>query len=105
MISRVTLFSLLLALTLGAGIRLWDAQQRDDCALYMAGDHSLPASEMVWSGTRQIEVRCSDWIMRQPLRVQVLCLLDVLLAVVFLLNALGDLQNWLRTRRRTRPSV
>jgi hypothetical protein len=105
MISRITLFSLLLALMLGTGIRLWDAQQRDNCALYMAGDKSALASEMVMSGTRQIEVPCRDWIMRQPLLVQVLCLLDVLLAVVFLLNVLGDLQDWLRQRRRMRGST
>jgi hypothetical protein len=102
MISRVTLFSLLLALMLGAGIRLWDAQQKDNCALYMAGDRTLPASELVISGTRQIEVPCNDWIMRQPMRVQVLCLLDLVLGVVFFFNALLDLQRWLQTRRRMR---
>jgi hypothetical protein len=101
-ISRVTLFSLLLALILGAGIRLWDAQQRDNCSLYMAGDRTVPASEMVISGTRQIEVPCSDWIMRQPLRVQVLCLLDLVLGVVFFFNALADLQRWLQSRRQMR---
>jgi hypothetical protein len=102
MISRVTLFSLLLALMLAAGIRLWDAQQQDNCALYMAGDRTLPASEMVVSGSRQIEVKCNDWIMRQPLSVQVLCLLNVALAVVFILNALGDLRDWLQVRGRKR---
>jgi hypothetical protein len=102
MISRVTLFSLLLALMLGAGIRLWDAQQKDNCALYMAGDRTLPASELVISGTRQIEVPCNDWIMRQPMRVQVLCLLDLVLGVVFFFNALLDLRRGLQTRRRMR---
>jgi hypothetical protein len=62
----------------------------------------MPKSEWVISGTRQIEVPCSDWSMRQPLAVQVFCLLDLLLAVVFLLNALLDLQGWLRMRRRMR---
>jgi hypothetical protein len=102
MISRVTLFSLLLALMLGAGIRLWDARQKDNCTLYMAGDRTVPASEMVISGTRQIEVPCNNWIMRQRMRVQVLCLLDLLVGVVFFFNALSDMQRWLQTRRNMR---
>jgi hypothetical protein len=40
--------------------------------------------------------------MRQPMRVQVLCLLDLTLAAVFLLNALVDLRKWLEMRRRRR---
>jgi hypothetical protein len=40
--------------------------------------------------------------MRQPMRVQVLCLLDLVLGVVFFFNALLDLQRWLQTRRRMR---
>ncbi len=101
-ISRVTLFSLLLGLMLGAGIRLWDARQKDNCSLYMAGDKTLSASQMVVSGTRQIVVPCNDWIMRQPMRVQILCLLDFVLLVVFFLNALADLQRSLRSRSRMR---
>ena len=98
MISRVTLFSLLLGLMLATGIRYWSDGLRDNCARYMAGDKSLPASEWVVSGTRTIEVPCSDWIMRQPMRVQLLCLLDLVLAVVFVLNALADLRDWLEIR-------
>jgi hypothetical protein len=96
------LYSLLFGLMLGLGIRLWDAQQRDDCALYNAGDRSVPASVMVISGSRQIEVPCNDWIMRQPLKVQLLCLVDLIIGVVFFFNALSDLQQWLRMRRRMR---
>jgi hypothetical protein len=102
LISRVTLFSLLLALMLGAGIRLWDARHLDNCSLYMAGDKTLPASEMVVSGSREIEVPCSDWIMRQTLTMQVLCLVDLVLGVLFFLNALADLQRWFQSRRRMR---
>ncbi len=98
--SRVTLFSLLLALLLGVGIRLWTMQQRDACTPYLAGDQSAQKSEWIVSGTRQIEVPCSDWFMRQPLRVQLLCLLDVALAVLFVLNALSDMQQWLALRRQ-----
>jgi hypothetical protein len=104
MISRVTLFSLLLGLMLGAGIRLWYMRQRDDCALYLAGDKSVPASEYVVSGTRMIEVPCNDWFMRQPMRIQVLCLVDLAIAVIFVLNALSDLREWLESRRRLRQA-
>jgi hypothetical protein len=100
--SRVTLFSLLLALLLGVGIRLWYDGQRDACTPYLAGDTKVPSSEWVLSGTRTIEVPCDDWIMRQPLRVQVLCLLDVALTVLFVLNALSDLRDWRQFRRRMR---
>ena len=103
-ISRVTLFSLLFALLLATGIRLWSdsGAQRDACAPYLAGDKSAQSSEYVASGTRMIAVPCRDWIMRQPLRVQILCLLDLALALVFLLNALGDLRDWLHLRRLRR---
>jgi hypothetical protein len=102
LISRVTLYSLLLALMLGLGIHLWDARQQDDCALYNAGDRSVPSSVMVLSGTREIEVPCNDWIMRQPLKVQLLCLVDLVIGVLFFFNALSDFQQWLRMRRRMR---
>jgi hypothetical protein len=38
--------------------------------------------------------------MRQPVRVEVLCLLDLALGVLFVLNALGDLREWMAMRRR-----
>jgi hypothetical protein len=101
-ISRVTLFSLLLGLLLAAGIRLWSDSQRDACAPYLAGASTVQRSEWVVSGTRMIEVPCSQWLMRQPLRVQVVCLLDLVLAVTFVLNALADLRDWLAMRRRMR---
>jgi hypothetical protein len=102
MISRVTLFLLLLGLMLGLGIRLWSEGQRDACAPYLEGNKSAMASEYVPSGTRLIAVPCRDWIMRQSLRIQILCLLDLVLAALFVLNALADLQAWLRSRRRYR---
>jgi hypothetical protein len=102
MVSRVTLFSLLLALMLATGIRIWSGGLRDNCARYLAGDKTLPASEWVVSGTRTIEVSCDDWFMRQPMRIQLLCLLDLVLAVLFVLNALIDLRNWLELWRRRR---
>jgi len=103
--SRVTLFSLLLALLVGIGIRLCTDGQRDACAGYLAGDTAAQKSEWVLSGTREIEVPCTDWITRQPLRVQILCLVDLVLAVLFLLNALSDLREWLEMRRRMRGPI
>ena len=100
MISRVTLFSLLLGLLLGTGIWMWDAGHPDDCVRSALPDGTMPKSEWVMSGTRQMEVPCSDWTMRQPLAIQILCLLDLLLAVVFVLNVLLDLQGWSAMRRR-----
>jgi hypothetical protein len=102
-ISRATLFSLLLGLMLATGIWLWTGGQRDECARFLAGDKSAPASEWVVSGTRTIEVPCSDWTMRQPLRVQVLCLLDMVLLVLFVLNALADARDQIAMRRRRHP--
>ena len=102
MISRVTLFSFLLTLMLASAIWLWNDGHPDDCAQTMSATGSMPASEYVISGTRQIVVPCNDWIMRQSLNVQILCLLDVVLAIVFLLNALSDLREGLQARRRMR---
>jgi len=103
-ISKVTLFSLLLALMLGVGIRLWYMQQNDACARYLAGDKSLPATQWVVTGTRTIMVPCSDWLTRQPEKVQLLCLVDLVLAVMFVLNALLDTRAWLQRRRRLRQA-
>jgi hypothetical protein len=103
-ISRVTLFSLLLGLMLGVGLRLWSIEQKDPCAAYLAGDLKAPASQWVTSGTEVIAVPCNNWLARQPMRVQVLCLLDAVLAAMFVLNALADLRRWLEKRRR-RPRL
>ena len=102
MISRVTIFSLLLGLMLASGIWLWNDGHPDECSRSMAATGNMPASEYVISGTRQIVVPCNDWIMRQPLQVQILCLLNLVLAVVFVLNSLADVRGWLATRRRLR---
>jgi hypothetical protein len=40
--------------------------------------------------------------MRQPLRVQLLCMATLGLAIVFVLNAAGDLRDWLAARSRMR---
>jgi hypothetical protein len=102
MISRVTLFSFLLALLLGSGIWYWDVSHTDDCTRFLSGDFTAPRVIEVQSGSRTIRVSCNRWYLRQPERVQILCLVDVVLGVVFLMNALGDTRDWLRMRRRRR---
>ena len=57
---------------------------------------------MVESGTRMIEVRCDNWFAWQPLHVQILFILDLALAGVFLMNGLADFGRWLDARRRMR---
>lgn len=105
--SRVTLFSLLLALLLGTGIQLVTLQQRDACTAYLTGQQAAQKSEWVISGTREILVPCNDWFSRQPLQIQLLAVLNAVLAVVFALSALSDFQSWraVRRRRRDTPSL
>ena len=98
MISRVTLGSFMLALLLTAGIYLWSAEHGDDCARYMAGDTSLPSSEMVDVGGHQVEVQCGQWLLRQSVAVQILCLVDLVVVIVFTLNAVGNFLEWKRMK-------
>ena len=97
MISRRTIFSLLLALLILCGLRLWVINHRDDCD--RAANHmgQMPASVMVESGDRLVEMPCNVWIPRQPMGVQLACLLDLTVGVVFLLSVCDD---WVRTRAR-----
>lgn len=102
MISRVTLFSLLLGLMLALGIWRDSSERRDACSAYLDGNKSAQTIEYVASGSRMIAVPCNDWFMRQTFRMQMLCLLDLCLTAVFVLNALGDLQEWFAERGRRR---
>jgi len=102
LISRVTIFSFLLALLLGVGIRLRTQGQRDGCAAYLAGDARAPATEYVVDGSRTVVVSCHEWLPRQTQRVQLLCLLDLVLVVVFLLNTPQDARRWFGMRQRRR---
>ena len=98
--SRVTLVSLLLAVMLAIGIHLWTMQQRDACSPYLSGDTKAPQSEWVMEGSREVEVSCRNWIERQSLTVQILCMLDGVIVILFLVNALSDLKEWLEARQR-----
>jgi hypothetical protein len=98
-ISRMTLVMVLATLLLTTGIYLWNAEHWDDCARYLAGDLCLPPSQIVDSGAQQLDIPCEQWLPRQPLALQLLCLVDLLLFVVFALNAVGDFIEWNRMRK------
>jgi len=99
-ISRRTIFSLLLALMIVAVLRAWLIDHRDNCDRYMAGDRTVPSSEYIESGTRTVEVPCDQWLMRQPAWVQGVCLLDLTVLVVFALSVCQDVARWRRLRRK-----
>jgi heme/copper-type cytochrome/quinol oxidase subunit 3 len=95
-ISRRTLFALLLTLLLALSIRLWALEQRDDCdRLGRAPNTTM----MVESGTRTITVPCTwpFWALRQSIKVQILLLLNLVLGLVFVISVVTD---WGRYRAR-----
>jgi len=99
-ISRITILLFLLILLVACGIYVWWSGHQDNCDRYMAGDKSMPSSEYVMSGGRTIVVPCQYWVPRQSFPVQMFCLLDLGLTLIFLVHALGDLGDWLARRRR-----
>jgi hypothetical protein len=105
MISRLTIFSLLLALLLAAGIWRWSVVQRDTCSPYLAGDQTAPSTMYVVTGTRTMVIPCDDWLERQPGKVQLLCLVDFVLVVMFGLNALQDARGCFVMWRRRRGMI
>ncbi len=99
MVSKVTVFSLLFALMLGVGIERWNVQHQDECAHFLAGEKGYSSTVMVTTGTHQVELPCAIWLPRQPTKIQILCLLDFVVAVVFFLNATADLRRAWEARR------
>ena len=97
MISRQTIFSLLLALLVGVGIFAWNEAKRDDCdrAGPDRGAMQVPVGQ---SGRKVLLVRCNDWLPRQPVKVQAWCFLDVALGVVFGMSLLADVARGNRER-------
>ena len=102
MISKQTIFSLLLALLLAGGMRAWRVEHFDACDRFHAEKSGTPMSVMVQSGTRTISVPCSIWVMRQPLWMQGLCALLVMLSVIFLMSVWSD---WSRAGERRRRGL
>ncbi len=96
MISRRTIFSLLLTLLFTLCMRVWAIGQRDPCDGPLPGGQH-PASVYVESGTRTVEMSCETWFPRQPMWFQALCLVNLTIGVVFVLSACGD---WVRWRER-----
>ena len=95
MISRITIFSLLLGLMLGLGTYMRVKGEQDRCNTYPPGT-TPPKTEYVVSGTREVEISCNDWWMRQPTTVQILCIADAGLAMIFVVNALQDIRAWIQ---------
>ena len=103
MISRRTIFSLILTLLLAVSIRLWAVSVRDDCDRFGKGTPANPTSVIVESGTRTIDVPCTYWVPRQSVRVQALLLFNIALGVVFLVSVAGDWSRWRERRRQVVP--
>jgi polyferredoxin len=103
LISRVTLYSFLLALTLGLGIRVWYPGPRDACSTSPAANRV--SSEFVVIGKRMVQIKCTDWIGRMPMSVQILWFTVVVLGIVCGLNMLGDLRDWSSRKRPRRAGI
>ena len=99
MISRRTIFALLLTLLLAVSIRIWAVSVRDDCDRLGPGSRANPTSVLVESGTRTITVPCTYWVPRQSMKVQALLLFNAVLGVVFVVSVFTD---WARYRARRR---
>ena len=99
MISKQTIFSLLLALLLAFGMHAWTIGHIDDCDRFRADKTGTPTSVMVQSGTRVVSVPCSIWVLRQPMWMQGCCALLVVLGVIFVFGLWSD---WSRSSERRR---
>jgi len=104
-ISRTTMVSLFLALLIPSGMSLWFSGHRDSCSRYLAGDRTRPPTQMVEMGSQMVEVPCEQWAPRQPMEVQLLCLAELLVVLVFVIHAAGDIREWMQVRRLRREAV
>ncbi len=98
----MTLGSLLLALLIPSGISVWLSGHRDNCSRFLAGDRTLPPTQTVDVGLERIEVRCTDWLPRQTVTIQLLCFAELLTVLVFALHAVGDVRESMERRRMAR---
>ena len=105
MISRKTIYSLLLASLAAAGVFAWNTEKRDECD--MAGANRTTMQVVIGqAGKVPVVANCSDWLPRQPQGVQGAVFLDAAAWVVFGLSLAWDVkrsaeeQEALRGRRR-----
>ena len=94
MISRLTLGLFLVALLLPSGLSMWLSGHRDACSRYLAGDRSLAPTQMVEVGADIVAIPCEEWTPRQRPAIQILCLVELVVVIVFAIHALGDLADW-----------
>jgi hypothetical protein len=94
-ISRKTIISFLLALLMAVSIKAYTLRIPNPCDAYLSGQFKAPATVVVNTQGRAYQVPCDDWFLRQPRPVQVLCMVDGAIVVVFLISAYAD---WRRRR-------
>jgi hypothetical protein len=102
MIARRTIYSLLLGIFSVLALQAWLLDHQTGCDRFLAGDHTQLPSVWVDSGDHRIEVPCGDWIDRQPIAVQITCLAEVAIFVVFLLSGIVDIVRWRNQRQAAR---
>jgi hypothetical protein len=88
--------SLLLALLLGVGVKIWAQGSHDACDRVLPGDAKTPEYENVQVGPQVVLVPCRIWFLRQPPVVQGAFLAGIAAGVVFVVSGVGD---WQRRRR------
>jgi hypothetical protein len=99
MISRQTIGSLLLALLLGVGVKIWAQGSHDACDRVLPGDAKTPEYESVQVGPQVVMVPCRIWFLRQPPAAQGACLAGIAAGVVFVVSAGADVKRSWEIRR------
>jgi hypothetical protein len=100
-ISRKTIISFLLALLLAVSIKAYTLRIANPCDAYLSGQLKAPATVVMNQQGRPYLVPCNDWFLRQTRSVQVFCLVDAGIFVVFLVSAFAD---WRRRRASLRAT-
>ena len=102
MIARKTIASLLLALLLGIGLKIWAQGSHDACDRVLAGDAKTHEYEQVQVGSQVVLVPCRIWFLRQPPPVQAACLAAIAAGTVFVVSVSNDVRRSWETRREAR---
>ena len=80
------------------GLAVWFVNLNDACT-HVPDANVAFATELVLTGSRLVDVSCSNWIARMPLRMQLFALGCCVIAIVFLMSAISDLHRWIQSRR------